>query len=279
MIAAAPVKAPSCNGNAPKRLMDKQAKSDGVRAVERAIDVLEAFSPDRPALTITDISRRTGLSRPTLYRLLQTLLGRGLLRHDGDPPHYRLDAGAARFAAIWSHSFDLGRQAMPELGRLRDRFDETVALFLRSDDRKLCVAELESRQPLSFARGVGYSESLRLGASGMSILAHLPAADQERILAGERDRSRIPQIRRRLIMVRQRGYALSGGDLIVGAQAIAAPVRDKTTNAVAAIGLFGPAARFPAERVEECALAVRASALVLSRALGFSEAGPAETGP
>ncbi len=253
--------------------MGARVKAEGVRAVERAIDVLEAFSLERPALTITELQRSTGLSRPTLYRLLQTLIGRRLLRHDGEPPRYRLDAAAARFAGIWGNSFDLGRQAMPDLARLRDRFDETVALFLRVDDRRLCVVELESRQPLSFARGIGYSESLRLGASGISILAHIPQADQDRILSGERDASRAVQIRRRIAAVRQRGYALSGGDLIVGAQAIAAPVRDKTNTAVAAIGLFGPAARFPQQRVEVCALAVRAAAESLSSALGCVGAG------
>jgi IclR family acetate operon transcriptional repressor len=243
---------------------------ESVRAVERAIDVLEAFTLEQPALTITELGRRTGLSRPTLYRLLHSLIRRGLVRQDGEPPRYRLDAGAARFAAIWSNSFDLGRQALPELARLRDRFDETVSLFLRVGDRRLCVAELASRQPLSFARGVGYSESLRVGASGMAILAFAAPADVERILAEERDPARAAQIRRRLGQVRQRGYALSGGDLIVGAQAIAAPIRDRHGAAVAAIGLFGPAARFPSERVEECGAAVRDAGQALSRALGFA---------
>jgi DNA-binding IclR family transcriptional regulator len=63
--------------------------------------------------------------------------------------------------------------------------------------------------------------------------------------------------------------SLSGGDLIVGAQAIAAPVLARDGNAAASVGLFGPAARFPPERISECVEAVKRAAVSLSRALGY----------
>jgi DNA-binding IclR family transcriptional regulator len=73
-------------------------KSENARAIDRAIDVLECFAADRHSLSIGEIEKRARLSRPTLYRILSTLIRRGFVRKDGDPPRYRLDVGIGRLA-------------------------------------------------------------------------------------------------------------------------------------------------------------------------------------
>jgi hypothetical protein len=99
----------------------------------------------------------TGLQRvrPTLYRMLGTLMRRGFVQLSGDPPCYRLDYSAARLAEAWSKSTDIGQSALLFLETLLQCFDETVALYLRRENSRVCVAELPSRQPLSYARGSG----------------------------------------------------------------------------------------------------------------------------
>jgi IclR family transcriptional regulator, acetate operon repressor len=243
--------------------------SDRIRAIDRAIDVLECFAAERRALSIGDIEKRSKLSRPTLYRILATLIRRGLVRKDGEPPRYRLDIGIGRLAEVWTNSLDVVQLATPILNDLLDRHDETVALYLRKDNTRLCVAELPSRQALSYSRGLGYSGSLLRGASGLAILANIDPADAARIIAAEANRVDAKALRGKLADVSRSGFALSGGDFIVGAQAIASPVFDRQGLAIGSLGLFGPSARFPAKRVSECAKAVKASAAVLSAALGY----------
>lgn len=252
----------------------KIRKATNVRAVERAIDILEAFTPETPALSLSELGRRVRLNRPTLYRMLSTLAKRGLVRQAGDPPRYRLDSGVARLAEVWSGALDVAQLAAPLLAALHARFDETVALYLRRGDARVCAAELPSRQPLSFSRGIGHAESLRLGASGYAILAFAPQDEVDAILRQEKDASRRRRLRGILDEVRARGHALSGGDLIVGTQAIAAPVLGRTGHALASIGLFGPAARFPPARIAACAEAVMRAAASLSRALGHCGTPP-----
>jgi DNA-binding IclR family transcriptional regulator len=246
--------------------------SDRIRAIDRAIDVLECFAEERRALSIGDIEKRARLSRPTLYRILTTLIRRGLVRKDGEPPRYRLDIGIGRLADVWSSSLDVVQMAMPLLNDLLDRHDETVALYLRKDNTRLCVAEIPSRQALSYSRGLGYSGSLLRGASGLAILAHIAPEELARILAKESNRVDARGLRRKLSEVSRDGFALSGGDFIVGAQAIASPVFDRQGLAIGSLGLFGPSARFPAKRVSECAKSVKASAAALSAALGYQAA-------
>lgn len=252
----------------------RKPKAAKVRAVERAVDILDAFSAERPVLTLSELAGKVRLNRPTLYRMLSTLIERGLVRAAGEPPRYQLDYGAARFAEVWSRSVDIGQSALPFLEPLLHRFDETVGLYLRRDNTRFCAVELRSRQPLSYSRGLGHAESLRRGASGIAILAFLPQDQLEAVLAEESDPTAVKTLRRTIAQARTRGYALSRGHLIVGAQAIAAPVFDQTRAPVAALGLFGPAARFSPERIEECAHAVRREAAALSKALGHRPQRP-----
>jgi DNA-binding IclR family transcriptional regulator len=119
------------------------------------------------------------------------------------------------------------------------------------------------------SRGLGYSGSLLRGASGLAILAHIAPKELASILAQESNRVDARGLRRRLSEVSRDGFALSGGDFIVGAQAIASPVFDRQGQAIGSLGLFGPSARFPAKRVSECARSVKASAAALSAALGY----------
>ena len=65
----------------------------GVRAVDRAIAILEAFSAARPTLSVIEIQEIVQLSRPTIYRLLETLAQHGYVRTHGLPQRYSLDYG------------------------------------------------------------------------------------------------------------------------------------------------------------------------------------------
>ena len=246
-------------------------KTENVRAIDRAIDVLECFAADRHSLSIGEIEKRARLSRPTLYRILWTLMRRGFVRKDGDPPRYRLDIGIGRLADAWTNSLDIVRLATPLLEGLLERYDETVALYLRKDNTRLCVAEVPSRQALSYSRGLGYSGSLIRGASGLAILAFVDPDQAARIIAEEHDAEQARTLRRKLLDIQRDGYALSGGDFIAGAQAIASPVFDRRGEAIGSLGLFGPSARFPAKRVTDCARAVKHSASSLSSLLGHRQ--------
>jgi DNA-binding IclR family transcriptional regulator len=243
-------------------------KSENVRAIDRAIDVLECFASDRNALSITEIEKRAKLSRPTLYRILSTLIRRGFVRKDGDPPRYRLDVGVGRLADAWANSLDIVRLAAPLLQELLELHDETVALYLRKDKTRLCVAEIPSRQVLSYSRGLGYSGSLIRGASGLAILAYVEPDQAAEIIAEELDAAKVRTLQRKLLEIRRDGFALSGGDFIEGAQAIASPVFDRHGTVIGSLGLFGPSVRFPPKRIADCTKAVKQSAMSLSSLLG-----------
>src|SRR5579871_3182997 len=114
---------------------DTESGAGGVRAVDRAIAILQCFTPDQPALSVIEIQKRVGLSRPTLYRLLQTLAQRDLIQAEGDPQRFRLSHGVMKLSHVWLKGLDVVALARSTVENLRDLTGETAALFRLQEDR------------------------------------------------------------------------------------------------------------------------------------------------
>src|SRR5690606_17294185 len=163
------------------------------------------------------------LSRPTLYRLLYTLETKGFITSSGDPQRFRLGPAVAQLSHVWTTSLDIAAIAEPIMRELWTQTQETVAVFVEQAERRLCLAEMPSPQPLNFKRGVGYLERLIIGASGRAILAFKPEAEGNLDRYAQGVDLDLGQFRKELARTRQLGYAISRNELIEGAVAVAAP--------------------------------------------------------
>jgi IclR family acetate operon transcriptional repressor len=247
---------------------ENEKLNDSVRAVNRALEILLAFTPTDNELSAGELLKRVDLSRPTLYRLLYTLEQSGFVVKVGEPQRFRLGPAVARLVHVWTSTQDIGAVAQPMMQRLRESTGETVALFVPQGVYRVCVAELPSNQPLSFRRGVGYSERVVLGASGRAILAHLPVGEgdlKDYAQGIEVDVSRYPK---ELEAIRKRGYATSRDELLQGAVAIAAPYFNGAGQVAGSIAVFGPSARVHAAEIETFGKLLVEEARALSKALG-----------
>ena len=247
----------------------------GVRAVERAVDVLRCFGRETPTLAVTDLQRLLGLSRPTLYRLLATLEGKDLIRSFGEPRRFELGHGVVELARSWLGRVDVVALAQPMLNELWRDTEETVAMFVPTSARaKICVGEIQSRQALTFTRGAGFTEPMTLGSSGKVMLAFMAGPGIEGALAGI-DAAERGALTAELADIRRDGSCVSSGEIIAGAIAIAAPVFDEA-GVAASICVFGPEARLTGERREFCLNKVREAAAAVSTAMGRRSALAAE---
>lgn len=235
-------------------MREDQGSQGGVRAVNRALEILLAFTGPGTGrgLTVIELQECTRLSRPTLYRLLATLSSKGFVAGSGDPQRFKLGPAIAQLVNSWNSGIELATVARPFMRKAWEQTGETVALFVPQEDFRLCIAEMPSEQPLSFRRGVGYRERLERGASGRAILAHQPA-------------KRYPA---QLQAVRKQGYAVSRDELIKGAVAVAAPFFDVTGKVAGSLGVFGPSARLTDGQVERFGALLARQARQLSAALG-----------
>lgn len=245
-------------------------KGDNVRAVGRALEILLAFEPQDSELSAGELLKRVDLSRPTLYRLLYTLQEHGFILSVGDPQRFRLGPAIAKLAHIWTSSLDLPTVAQPVLRRIWEQTGETVAMFVPEGNLRLCVAELPSPQPLSFKRGVGYTERIVRGASGRAILAYMDSIRKE-VLSQALESGLDPlALEEKLAETRKCGIATSHNELIHGAVAIAAPFFDRTGAVAGSIGVFGPEVRLNKQKLMQLSSLLLEESAKLSNLLGFT---------
>jgi IclR family transcriptional regulator, acetate operon repressor len=253
----------------------ESAKTDngaaGVRAVDRAIAILQCFTPDQPAMSVIEIQKRVGLSRPTLYRLLQTLAQRDLVLAEGDPQRFRLSHGVMALSHVWLRGLDIVALARSIVEGLRDLTGETAALFKLQEDRGICILECESRHVLSISRGVGDSSSLTKGSTGKAILGFMEPQRRSEILSTIPRGAQRARLEEEIKLARQRGYATSRGEIFVGAVAVSAPYFDHRGSVVGSVGIYGPSARVDEQKMVEYSKLARKAGQEISVALGFKK--------
>ncbi len=243
-----------------------EKSGDGVRAVERALDILLALDSAEQFLSVGELLKRVDLSRPTLYRLLQTLEQKGFVVSNGSPQRFALGPSVGRLANLWTSRSGITPAAQPVMQRLWEATGETVSLLVHQGQQRVCLAEMASLQPLSYRRGHGYSEDVCKGASGRAILAFLDQPQAylpDTMGSGSRE-----TLLRELSRVRDMGYATSRDELIQGAVAVAAPFFGANGRVLGSLAVFGPSVRLNQERIDAIAAQLVAGASELSRSLG-----------
>lgn len=253
-------------------MADQEKGGDSVRAVSRALDVLLAFSSETRELGAAELAERVDLSRPTLYRLLYTLEAKGFITTFGDPQRFKLGPALSRLSQAWAQTQDIVKVADPIMRKLWSDTQETVGLWIRQDEMRYCIAELPSPQALNLKRGVGSSERISRGASGRAILAFCKNDEVEIKRFAEFAGWGAARFAQELKATRERGYAMSRDELIVGAVAVAAPVFD-ASGVVGSIGVFGPAVRLGEREVTTLGRRVAKEASNLSGLLGAQDVG------
>lgn len=117
----------------------------GVAAVDRAFSILQAFSYQRPVMTLADLAKATNLYKSTILRLLGSLEKSMFVvqRADGS---YQLGPGLLELASIYQDSFDLRQFVQPVLENLVTRTNEGASFFVLQGDEQLCLFRVDGRQ-------------------------------------------------------------------------------------------------------------------------------------
>lgn len=242
-----------------------------VRSLARGLQILSLFAPERPTLSVGEISRELGLAKSSTYRFVATLRDSGYVTRIPHSDRYTLDTQFLRFGEVVRASTELERAARPHLERLAEHIEETVVLVVRSGDRGAVVEVAESPHPVRFIPTAGWSFPLHCGSSGKLLLAYLSDAQREQYLSRrlekmtERTIVETELLEQEFANIRRRGFATCFGECMLGVRTLAAPVNSAAGTVVAAVAVAGPAARLTARReralipaVVDCGAAISA---------------------
>ena len=231
--------------------------NEGTASLEKALDVLDAVGSTAAGLSQAELGQRLGLPRTTLYRLLGTLVTRGLLRRDPLRRVYCLGSRCFEYARATYAMPDLVAAASTELRGLRDMTGETAYLAALDGLEVIALDRCDGAHAQRSHAAIGLRKPLHCTSQGKAILAALPperrdALVREMTLTAVTPRSITD--RRRLLaelkLTAQRGWSIDDEEIVPGVRCCGAPIVDAQGEVRGAVSVAGPAFRLTMERLE-----------------------------
>jgi DNA-binding IclR family transcriptional regulator len=243
-----------------------------VTAVDRAGRVLAAFTQSSDFLSLPEVAHRAGLSKPTTFRILTTLVAEGLVFQNEANSTYGLGFLSLRLADAVLGGIRLREPARAAMRRIRDAVNETVVLSIRNGDGYCNIDSLEGTHMIGQSQLIGVPMPYEMGAPGWVLLAGMPDDEVSRYLrrarfhSGNRGMSR-RKLRREIAQIRRRGYATSAEDFTLGGHTIAAAIEDPQGVAVATLHISFPRGRYSRDLEDRCIKALIEGSAAISKSL------------
>ena len=244
-------------------------------AVDGALSILETLGATQK-MGVTELARKLGLSKGSIYRLLATLARRGYVEKDAYSDRYQLTYRLLAVGSRAADRFGLREMAQPVMERVGAETGETVNLGVLDDFRTVSVFLVQSSQPLSIHMRIG-GVSAHASATGKILLASLLPAELATRLAGRRLERLTPRtIKSRpaliaeLGRVRAQGFAIDDEESSIGLRCAGAPVYNHQGAVVAALSLVAPSHRLTPVRLPAAVARIREAAHEISCRLGYA---------
>ncbi|MDE1155187.1 MAG: IclR family transcriptional regulator C-terminal domain-containing protein [Acidobacteriaceae bacterium] len=240
-------------------------------SLARGLVVIQAFTPQMPQMTISQLSLRTGLSRAAVRRCLYTLVKLGFAGAD-EAQRYSLRPKMLTLANTYTASSTLANAAQPILERMSAAYGESFSVATLDGDDIVYIARTTVTRVMSVDLHIGSRLPAFCTSMGRVLLAYLPQDQMESYFSRVHMQQYTPKtivsqekLRLALRNVRRNGYALCDQEFEVGLRSIAVPVQAPNGRVVATVNLSGHAPRMPMLEMQTRFLPpLRAAAMELS---------------
>ena len=247
----------------------------GVQSLTRALSILEALAESHEGLTLTILSNTVALPPSTTHRLLTTLQRQRFVRFDPMSMFWQVGVQAFAVGNAFARTRDVVMLGRPYMRRLMEESGETVNLYVINDGEAICMAQVESRQMMRAISRPGGRVRMHVSGAGKAMLAHLPEAEVERIVAShglprstDHTLVSVKKLMADLRKTRVRGFAVDDEEYAIGLRCVAAPILDERGAPLAALSLSGPTARVTDARLDALGTLVVNAALATIVELG-----------
>ena len=214
--------------------------------------VIQVFSREHPALTLSEVARLTGYTRATCRRILLTLEKLGHVRSDGRS--FMLTPRVLTLGWAYLTSLDLSELAQPLMEELAERTRESCSVATLDLPDVVYVARVPTRRIMTISLGIGARLPAHATSMGRVLLAALPEDELEAYLAEtplerftERTITDPAELRAAVAEARAQGWALVDQELETGLRSVAAPINRAHAGTIAAINSSAAAQRVSIE--------------------------------
>jgi len=267
---------------APKDLAPKErrAATAGDKTLTKGLQLLEALSEWESSRGISELAHELSLTKSNVHRLLQTLSRCGYVTQEASTERYLLTSRLWQVARRGRPYDALRRLARPVLRDLVEETSESVLLCVLENDELVPVDQVETHYPVRVFFSIGQSfpiDRVVMMGKALTALQLVALASRPQMEARLAVRKVEKQLQKsagfvelelaKLAEVRKNGFAMSKGEWIDGANAVAVPVTDAAHNLIGVLSCFGPAERLSDARLRKIQRMLALGAQELSRRL------------
>jgi DNA-binding IclR family transcriptional regulator len=256
--------------------MDPDRDSGGLELISKVGAVLSTLE-DGGDTSAADLAAALQEPLSSVYRLLQSLTATGWVDRGPKRGTYRLGLALMTIGGLIEDQLDIREACLPSLRNLVSAIGVTSFLCVRRGARAVCLERLEGFAVQSLAMQLGGSLPLFAGAAPRALLAFLPEAEQDAVLADTTERLRddpprpaVATLKADLTAIKSLGYSVSDGDVTPGIAALGAPVFNHRGEVDGALSISGLRGQVLAPSILEHNIALlRQAAADASTALGW----------
>jgi IclR family acetate operon transcriptional repressor len=245
-------------------------------SVERALGMLEAVAQEPEGLSNAEISRKLQIPKSSASYILRSLEKHGYLRRDTETARYRVGLKILSLSRGALSGIDVRELALPIMRHLMEKTSLTCHLAILDGPEAVYIEKVEPQGFIRVDTWVGRRMRVHATSVGKALVAHIPQAQLEKIVANRPMEKRtpktittLPRLLKELERVRTLGYAVDDEENNLGARCLGAPVFNQQGNIEVSIGLSGTINQVNAESMPRMVEALKDAARHLSMQLGY----------
>lgn len=247
-----------------------------VQAIRRALSLLELMAQIPGGMALTALAKGLGLPPSTTHRLLKSLEQMRFVQHEEERGLWLIGVRAFCVGIAFLQARDFVSAARPFMRRLMEESGESVNLAILDNDTAVLLSQVECRQVMRGAlERPGGRVPLHNSGFGKALLSALRESDLAALLDRieftvytENTIDSADRLKRDLVSVRRRGYAVDDEEFVPGLRCVAAVIHGEYGESLASISLSGPAARITDDRIDDLGALVVRTAGEITTALG-----------
>jgi DNA-binding IclR family transcriptional regulator len=256
-------------------MSEKPKRPPGILVLHKALDILEIVRSSRSGITLADLARVLSIPKPTAYRIMSTLEGRGYLARN-QKSGYQM---TRKFFDLQNKESDeqrLTQAALPAMEKLVDSCRETINLGILDAGEVVVIGTIESPQAIRMSSKVGNRRYLHATALGKVLLSGLSDPEVLRLIRIKRLPRLTPHtlVTRQAVLaeihkIRKRGYAVDNEENEPGGRCMGAPILGPGEKVVAALSVSAPVFRMKMSRVRGLAPELTEACREITKAMAF----------
>lgn len=252
-------------------------KSDVVQSVDRAFDILEALR-DEGEIGLVALSKKVGLNKSTVHRLLNTLIYRDYVNQNSENNKYKLTFKFLEIGNNCLNSLNIVSIAKPHIKKLSDKTNEVVHLVLIEKNEIVYIDKIESNNTIRMHSYIGKRIPIYSTAVGKAYMAHL-TKDEFLAMWGTMKNNFIKLTENTIISkenmmkeldnIRDIGFAIDNEENEEGVICVAAPIFNYDESIKYAISISTPEMRIDEDKIKYFGKLVKETAKEISKDLGY----------